>query len=175
MEQNSASIWKSSATSGVVLSIVLILIGVGFYVTGNAFAKSAQWITYAVMVAGVVMAQLSYRKALGGTLTYGQALGMGVLTLFFASIISGIYTYLLYEVIDPSLQEQLRLFSEEQMVKQGQLSEEQMEAALKISSRLQSPLMMSVMTVLSYTFIGLVISLITSIFVKKKPSEDLVE
>ena len=109
MEQKSVSIWKSSLTYGLYLGIAMILVSVIYYATGNTFAKSAQWVTYGVMIAGVIIAQLSYRKALGDVMTYGQALGIGVLTLLFASIIGGFYTYLLYGVIDPSLQDQLRI------------------------------------------------------------------
>lgn len=175
MEQKNASIWKSSITYGVYLGILLILLSVVFYVTGNTFAKSAQWASYAFMVGGVVWAQLGYRKAFGGTLTYGQAVGVGVLTMLFASIISSIYTYLLYEVIDPSLQEQLRLFTEEQIVKQGKVSEEQMDMAIEMQTKFQTPIMMFIFGILGGTFIGLIISLITGIFTKKKPSEDIVE
>lgn len=175
MEQKTASIWKSSITYGVYVGILLILLSVAYYVTGNTFAKSAQWVSYAIMIAGVVWGQLGYRKAFGGTMTYGQAVGAGVLTMLFASIISSIYTYLLYEVIDPSLQEQMRLFTEEQIVSRGSVSEEQMDMAIEMATRFQKPWIMAVMGVLGGTFIGLIISLITAIFTQKKPSEDIVE
>ena len=175
MEQKTASIWKSSITYGVYVGILLILLSVVYYATGNTFAKSSQWVSYAIMIGGVVWAQLGYRKAYGGTMTYGQAVGVGVLTMLFASIISGIYTYLLYEVIDPSLQEQMRLFTEEQIVKQGSVPEEQMDMAIEMASRFQKPWIMAVMGVAGGTFIGLIISLITAIFTKKNPSEDIVE
>src|SRR5690554_6124626 len=119
MEQSSVSVWKSSLTFGLYLGIALVLISVAYYATGNTFAKSAQWVGYAVMIAGVIIAQLEYRKQLGGFMTYAQALGMGVLTMLFASVITGFFTYLLYAVIDPSLQDQMRLFMEEQIVQQG--------------------------------------------------------
>ena len=175
MEQKSTSIWKFSLISGIYVGIALILISVVFYVSGNSFAKPAQWAGYAGMLLGIVLSQLSYRKSLGGFMTYGQALGVGVLTMLFASVLSGIYTYVLYEVIDPSLQEQLRLFTEEQIVKQGNMSEEQINAAVEMSSRFQSPTMMVVMSIVGGTFIGLIISLVTSIFTKKNPSKEVVE
>ena len=174
MEQNSTSIWKSSVTSGLYLGIALILVSVIFYVTGNMFVKLESVFGYAIMIAGVVMAQISYRKSLGGTMTYGQALGMGVLTVLFASILTGIYTYLLYTVIDPSLQEQLRIFTEEQIVKQGRVPEEQMEAALEMQAKFQKPVMMLIMSIVGGTLIGFIISLITSIFTKKVP-KDIIE
>ena len=175
MEQKAASIWKSSLMSGIYLGIVMILGSVVFYVTGNPFSKAAQWIGYVVMIAGVVMAQIGYRKALGGTMTYGQALGVGVLTMVFASVLSSIYTFLLYQVIDPSLQEQLRLFTEEQIAKRGTVPEEQMEMALNMATKFQTPVMMLVMGIFGGAFIGLIVSLITSIFTQKKPSAESVE
>ncbi len=172
MEQKTASIWKSSLTYGIYVGIVLILLSVVYYVTGNTFAKSAQWVSYALMLVGIIIAQFAYRKALGGTMTYGQALGIGVLTMLFASVLSSIYTFLLYEVIDPSLQEQMRLFTEEQIVKQGNVPEEQMDMAVEMASKFQKP---AVMGVLGGTFIGLIMSLITSIFTQKKPTEEITE
>ena len=175
MEQKAASVWKSSLMPGIYLAIVSILVSVIFYVTGNPFSKIAQWVGYAVLIAGVVYAQVNYKKALGGTMTYGQALGVGLLTVVFASVLSSIYTYLLYAVIDPSLQDQLRLFTEEQIVKQGRVPEEQMDMALEMATKFQTPGMMMVMRIFGGAFAGLIISLITAIFTQKKPQDDFTE
>ena len=175
MEQKAASIWKSSLMSGIYLGIAMILVSVVFYVMGNPFSKVAQWISYVLMIAGIVMAQVGYKKALGGTMTYGQALGIGILTMVFASVLSSIYTFLLYQVIDTSLQEQLRLYTEEQIMKKGTVSEEQMDMAVNMASKFQTPVMMMVMGIFGGTFMGLIISLITSIFTQKKPSAEIVE
>jgi len=175
MEQKPISVWKSSATSGVYIGIVLILISVIFYVSGNTFAKSSQYIGYVVMIMGVIYAQINFRKLLGGEMTYGQAFGAGVISMLFASILSGIYTYVLYKIIDPSLQEQLRLFTEEQIVKQGRVSEEQIDMAVEMAAKFQKPIMMLIFAIIGGTLIGLIISLITSIFTQKKPSEEIVE
>jgi uncharacterized membrane protein YcjF (UPF0283 family) len=175
MEKKTTSLWKSSLTYGLYLGIAIILVSVAYYATGNTFSKSAQWVTYGIMIAGVIIAQMSYRKALGGEMNYGQALGLGVLTMVFASVITGFFTYLLYAVIDPSLQEQLRLNIEEQLVRQGNLPEEQIDMAVEMSAKFQKPAMMFVMNIFGGAFIGLIISLITSIFTKKAPKEDFSE
>lgn len=175
MEQKAASLWKSSLMSGIYLGIAMILLSVIFYVSGNPFSKVSQWIGYAIMIAGIVLAQISYKKALGGTMTYGQALGVGVLTMVFASILSSIYSFLLYQVIDPSLQEQLRLFTEEQIVKQGRVPEEQLDMAVNMATKFQTPVMMLVMGIFGGAFMGLILSLITAIFTQKKPKEDFTE
>ncbi len=174
MEEKSVSVWKTSLTYGLYLGLALVLVFVIFYVTGNPFAKSAQWIMYGVMIAGVVITQLEYRKQLGGSINYNVALGVGTLTVIFASVITGFYNYLLYAIIDPSLSDQLRLFMEETMVKSGKVPEENIEASLDIAMKLQKPLPMFFMTIFNGAVTGVIISLITSMFIKKS-GEEIVE
>lgn len=173
MEEKSVSIWRSSFISGLYLAIALILISVIFYVMGYTFSKTAQYLTYPVMIAGIVLAQISFKKAQNGVLTYGQAIGVGVLAMVFASVISGIYTVLLYTVIDPSLQEQLRIYTEQQIIQQGRVPEEQMEMAVNMATKFQSPPMLFAMGLVGGALIGLIVSLISGIFIKKNPSEEV--
>lgn len=173
MAETNASIWKSSFMWGVYIAIVLILVSVVFYVTGNPFSKVGNYVNYPVWIAGIVLAQLGYRKMLDGYVTYGQAVGMGVLAALFGSIIMGIYVYLLYTVIDPSLQEQLRLFTEQQIIEQGSVPEGQMEMVLEMSTKFQKPAILAGMSVVMNTLLGLVISLITAIFVKKNVDNEV--
>ncbi|MEN8117533.1 MAG: DUF4199 domain-containing protein [Bacteroidota bacterium] len=175
MEQKPASLMKSSLTSGVYLGIVLILVSVVIYVTGNSFASWVQYISYPILIAGAAWAQISYKKALGGEMTYGQALGVGVMTIIFASVLSGIYTYLLYAVIDPSMQEQALLYAEQKLVEQGKLSEAQIDAAVNLQAKLMKPPIMAAMAIFGGAFIGLIISLITAIFTKKNPTDEVPE
>ena len=165
------SLWKSALTYGLYLGLALVIILVIYYATGNTFAKSANWVTYAVMIAGIIIVQLNYRKASGDVMSYGQALGIGVLTLVFASLITGFFTFLLHTVIDPSLQDQLRLTLEEQLVKQG-IPEDQMNMAIEMASKFQKPAIMFFMNIFNGAITGLVISLIASLFTQKKPIEE---
>jgi hypothetical protein len=175
MEEKSTSVWKSTMLSGVYLAIALILLSVVFYVTGNTFSKTAQYLTYPIFIAGIIWGQITYKKELGDFATYGQMFVAGLLTMLFASILSSIYTYILYSFIDPSLQEQLRIFTEEQMIAQGKVPQEQMEMALKMTAKFQTPMMMSIMGIVMGTIFGAVISLITAIFTKKNPSDQVPE
>jgi prepilin signal peptidase PulO-like enzyme (type II secretory pathway) len=175
MEQKSASIWKSTFVSGIYLGIVLILISVVFYVMGNPTSKVAQYLTYPVLIAGVIYGQINYKKTLNGTMSYGQALGAGILTVVFASLISGIYTFVMHKFVDPSLQEQMRIAAEEQILKQGNVTEEQLDVAMSLTSKLMTPVMLFFSAIFGGALSGLIVSLITSIFTQKKPVDDFVE
>lgn len=173
MEKETVSIWRSSLTYGLYLGIALVLVSVAYYATGNSFAKSAQWVNYAIMIGGIIIAQQHYRKSLNNVMTYGQALGIGVLTLIFASVITSVYFYILHSVIDPSLQDHIKLMMEEKIVEQG-LPEEQIDMAVAMASKFQTPGMMAVMNIFGSAFTGLIFSLITSIFTQKKPENELI-
>jgi hypothetical protein len=173
MEENTPSTGKSSLTYGLYLGIALIIASVIVYLSGNVFAKWSQWVTYIVMIIGIVTAQLNYRKKAGGIMSYGQALGLGVLTAFFASILLAMYSYVLYELIDPSLKNQIVLKMEEQLVTQGNLPEEQISLITKMISTLYKSPIREIIAVFNGTFTGLILSLITSIFTQKKPDENI--
>ncbi|MFV0589879.1 MAG: DUF4199 domain-containing protein [Draconibacterium sp.] len=174
-EQKPASLLKSSILSGIYIGVVLILLSVILYVTNNIFATWASYITYPVLIAGIIYAQLSFRKSLGGEMTYGQAFGVGLLALIFASVISSIYTYLVYAVIDPSLLEQLRIITEQRIIEQGKVPEEQLDMVMEMATKFQKPALMAVMGIVGGAFAGLIISLITAIFTKKNPSDEVPE
>ncbi|MCE4564360.1 DUF4199 domain-containing protein [Maribellus sp. CM-23] len=170
-EQKPASLLKSSLTSGIYIGVALILISVILYVAGLMFETWAQYVSWPILLGGAVWAQLAYRKSLGGEMTYGQALGVGVLALIFASVLSSIYAYLLYAVIDPSLQEQLRILTEQRIIEQGKVPEEQLDMVVGMATKFQKPAILAAFGILGGAFVGLIISLITAIFTKKNPSD----
>ena len=174
MEQNPASLWKSSLTSGIYLGIVLILVSVILYVAGLMFETWAQYLTYPLLIAGAAYAQLSYKKSLGGEMTYGQALGVGLMSIVFASVLSSVYAYLLYTVIDPSLLDQVKLMTEQRILEQG-VPEEQLDTAMNIAMKFQTPGALALMGIFGGALIGLIISLLTAIFTKKNPSDEVPE
>ena len=66
----------------------------------------------------------------------------------------------------------MKLAVEEQLVQQGNIPEDQMDMAIEMTSRFQNPTMMFIMNIVGGAFIGLLISLLTSIFTQKKPAAD---
>ena len=175
MEEKTVSAWKTTLMPAIYLGIVSILLSVILYVTGNMFATWAAYLSYPIIIAGVVYGQITHKKALGGTLTYGQALGSGVVTLIYASLISGIFSYLLYKVIDPSLIEQMRNFLEQKLVQQGRVPEEQIDTMVNIFLKIYTPPISIITSIFGGAVGGLIVSLITGIFVKKNPSDEVPE
>jgi hypothetical protein len=171
MEEKS-TFWKSAMVYGLYLALVLTLFSVILYVSGLILNTKVGYISLVLTVAGILIAQINYRnRELNGTITYGQALGFGVAIMLFAGIVTALYTIVLYTFIDPTLIDQTKAIQEEAMLKKG-LTEDQIEAAMSMTSKMMTPGWLSIMGLVGSVFSGTIVSLLTSIFVKKQPSED---
>jgi hypothetical protein len=178
MEQKSTSIWKSGLMLGVYLSIVIILYSVILYVSGLGFNQVAGYVSIAILIIGIIIIQLNYKKQQGGILTYGQGVGIVVIAMLAVGVISMIYTYLLYAIIDPDYYQQYLLFVDEQttskLLERG-MSEDQIQATRDIQRRFQTPAILAGGALLNSVIIGLIVSLISSIFIKKNPTDEVPE
>jgi hypothetical protein len=170
MEKKS-TFWKSAMIYGLYLGIFFVLFSVILYVTGQSQNKTLGYISFPLYIIGIVLAQLHYRNhELNGFITYSQAVGFGVAIMLFSGIISALYTLIIFN-LDPSLVEQMKITQEEAMLQKG-MSEDQIEAAMSVASKMMSPAWMSIMGLFGSVLIGTIISLITSLFIKKQANED---
>lgn len=170
--QEKPGLWKSAMSYGLYYAIISIVITIVFYATGNMTSKVSQWLGIAIMIAAVVLIQLAYRKQLGGAMTYGQSLGIAVLSMICASIITAVFTYILYKFIDPGLLEQIRMATEEQMYQRG-LPDEQISAAMAVTSKFQTPAIIAIGSVFSMALMGLIFGAIAAIFTKKQSPDTI--
>jgi len=171
MEQKS-TFWKSAMVYGLYLALVLTLFSVILYVSGLILNTKVGYVSIVLTIAGIVIAQINYRnRELNGVISYGQAVGFGVAIMLFAGIVTALYTIVLYTFIDPSLIDQMKAVQEEAMLGKG-MSEDQIEAAMSMTSKMMTPAWMSIVGLFGSVFSGTIISLLTSIFVKKQPNED---
>ncbi len=169
MSENKNSMLTSALTYGAYLGLALIVISVLLYLTNLSFESWAAWISYAVMGAGIYFASVKYRnEVLGGVISYGGALGFGVLVAVFAGVISSFYSYIFMTFIDTEFINQAMEIGRARLEEQGQLSDEQIDQAMEAQQKFMTPGMMVGIGVLGMAFVGLIISLITSIFVKKE-------
>jgi len=161
---------KSTMTIGLITGLILIIYTLLLYATDNLLKPSffLSTLNYIILIAGIVIGTRNYRdQSLGGYISYGKALGYGVVLCVFTGVVFGIFNYLLYEVIDPGLMAESIKMIQEQMLNQG-LPEDQVEAMSEMQKNLKTPFMMMIGSVFTYAFLGLIFSLVTSAFLKKE-------
>ncbi|MDX9848433.1 MAG: DUF4199 domain-containing protein [Tenuifilaceae bacterium] len=169
MEDQKVNPMKSAMTYGLILALALIVLHLVQYLMD--VYKPPMWVNilnYAVIVGGIVYGTIRFRNDdLGGYISYGRALGFGVLISLFSSVVYGFYLYLLTAVIDPSYMEGLYQVLEETYLEMG-MADDQVETMMTAVKKFQTPLMMLISSIFSFTLMGTIFSLITSIFIKKE-------
>jgi hypothetical protein len=167
MEQN-ISVWKANLNSGLILGFIGIVYSLVVYFLDLTFNKNLSYLFFVILIFLLFYLIRSYRNNyLNGYITYGQALGAGVIICLYYSIISAVFTYILYAFIDPELSKKQLAFFEEMMVKRG-APQQAMDAALAIQTKILKPAIIALLSILGNMFYGTVISLIVSIFVRKE-------
>jgi len=153
-------------TYGLILSLGLIIHSIVNYVLDiydpGMLNKLLSW----VIVGGLIFfGQYKYRNDYkGGYITYGQSLGFGVLMGVVAAVVSTLFFIVLIKVIDTGYMDRIMQVAEEQMYEKG-MPEEQIAMGIGIAKK-----MMLIILPIGTVFISLIVSLITSIFVKKTES-----
>ncbi|MCW3807826.1 DUF4199 domain-containing protein [Plebeiibacterium marinum] len=124
---------------------------------------------YAILIAILVLGLKHYKEKINsGFLKYGQGLGLSTLIGLVGGVIYGVFSYVLYTIIDPSVHEKLVAISQEKALEQG-TTEAQLEQAEGILNIFLSPASVSVMTVVGAVFWAFVFSLVIAAIVKKDP------
>jgi len=171
MEQSKTSLLKQAMTFGAIIGLALVVYSVFLYITGLTFSKSLGLIQYVVLFAGIYLGTKDYReKVLGGFITYGKALGLGVLISVFVGINTLFFNFLMMRFIDPGLIDKFMAIAEESMESNRFISADMLDEAIERSRWLFTSVWSVPLGLISFSFIGFIISLITSAFVKRDPN-----
>lgn len=172
METKQAGKFKSALNFGTVLGLILMIISLIIYVFKLYEANLwLSWLSMAILAAGIYMGIKSFRdKARGGYISFGDALGYGVLVALFAGIISSIISYIYLGYIDDGFVQYQLTLQEDEMYNSG-LPEEQIEMSLKYTKMFMQPGVLALMGVFMNTLIGFFISLVCAAILKKESEE----
>ena len=168
MENSNNDLLKSTMTSGALVGIGMTIYHLILYIFNANLNTGLASIIYLILIAGIIYGTKAYRDNLtGGYITYARALGTGTLIAVFAGVIYGLYQYIYVNFIDPEFFDNLL----ETMIEQYQaagIDDDKIEEMLKFSDYTRNPIFFTLSTLLGLAVIGFIISLITSIFLKKE-------
>jgi hypothetical protein len=172
MSQENISQVKFSLNYGAILGVVFVILSILFYIAGMDAAQSrwTQWLYYAIMIGMIIYAIKIYRdQYLDGAISFGHALGTGVLVVMFGSLIYSVYTFIFLAFIDASMIEKMILTAEEDMINRG-MSDAEIDQAMSFTRQfMTNPGLIALFMTISFVFFGFIFSLIISLFMKKSP------
>ncbi len=162
------SVWKETLNYGLIMGLVTIVFSVLTYmldVTGKP------WVIVPSLIISIVTLYLllrSYRDTFNhGYISYGKAVGAGVVISIYSAILGAIYIYILYGFIDPGLVDKQILEAEEKLIARG-MPEGSIDAALEMQAKFMKPWFMAISSIFTAAFFGLILSLLVSLFIKKE-------
>ncbi|MBP1668139.1 MAG: hypothetical protein H6Q21_505 [Bacteroidetes bacterium] len=166
--ENKPSLFQHTMTWGAITGIILIVFSLVLYLVHQSANQALGYLSYVLLIAGIIIGSIAYRdKVLGGFISYKDAFVTGLLITIFAGILSSFFSFILIRYIDPSVVEQSIAKAEEKMINRG-MSEDDVERAMEKTKEFMGSPLMVLIGLLSFAFIGTIISLITAAIVKKE-------
>jgi hypothetical protein len=167
MEAN-VNVWKANLVNGLILGLLGIVYSLVIYFFDLTFNKAQRWIFLLLQVVVLFFLVKSYRDNYrNGFITFGQALGAGMIICLYYAIIGAIFAYLLYKVIDTNLIDKQLAYTEGLLQDRG-LPEEAIEMSMKIQKKIMIPEILAPVSIVASMFYGLIASLIIAAFVRKE-------
>jgi len=170
MEEKPRTTISNGIVWGLITGAAMIVFSLVMFLTDLYMNKAVNWIGYVFLIAGMIYGTLEFRKKQpGGFLTYGRAFSSCFWIGLFAGILATIYFYLFIQYIHPGFINELLEQTRANMLEaRPNMSDEQVEQAVEMSSKFMKPVTMTIWGLVTYAAMSAVISLILAIFLKKE-------
>lgn len=166
--EEKVSVWKANLNNGLILALVGIAYSLVMYFFDLYLNKTQGYIYLFLLIVMLFFLVRSYRdNYLHGYITYGQAVGAGVIIFLYYAIISALFMYILYKLIDPGLTEKQLVMVEEEILKRG-LPQEAVDAGMKFQRKILIPEVLAPFSIVNNMVVGVIMSLIVAIFIRKE-------
>jgi len=163
--QNPPTVSSVGVRYGLLTGLASVIISFGLN-AAHLDQSPLKWLTMAVLVGGIVLAQREFKQRDGGFMSYGEGLGVGVVVSAIAGVLSAVFTYVYMTVIDPEFVTRIADKARADLEARGGMSAEQMDQALAMSSKFTSAPVLTLGAVIGSVILGLIISLVTSAIIK---------
>jgi hypothetical protein len=157
------------AVAGIVYSLIL-------YYSGQMFNMPLVYSSSLILGIITFIAVKRFRdNRLGGYISFQKAFTIGFMAIVFAGVIEVTFSQLVFlKYIAPDAREKALIHSKQQMIEQGKLTEEQIDATMKVSKTIQNPVLLAIIGILTSAFMGAIISLIVAAICKKEDTGPVV-
>ncbi|GAB2516553.1 DUF4199 domain-containing protein [Spirosoma aerophilum] len=152
---------------GAILGLVLMAVTLVMYLTDQTTNPIFTGLTLGAMVAFLVLAMRDYRSQNGGYMAYGEGLGVGALLSGVAGLLSSAFITFYNVIIDPTVQQRALEKAREKMEEQGVMSDEQIDQAMEMSAKFQSPGFTFIAGIFGTLIMGFLLSLIVAAFIRR--------
>ncbi len=151
---------------GAILGVVSSVFSLILFMTNTVGNTGIGSISYLFTIGALILAMREFRTLNGGYMRYGQGLSLGALTAGVSGLISSLFSVFYMTVIDTGVMERMIEMQRDKSESSG-LSDEQIDAQMKIIEKFQSPGLLFVFGIIGSIFMGFIFSLVIAAIMKK--------
>ncbi len=170
MENQPTSQKQIMINYGLILGVLTIIVQVIAYMTNGMATERPFWekaLGWIVFIGVLFIAIKKFREANNGNLKVGQAIKTGIGVALIGAVITAVYVFIFFNFIEPTALDTMLEMAQEKMLEQNpDMTEEQMEIAVKWTKMFMSPTAMIFFTILGNLLFGLIVSLISGLILK---------
>ena len=171
MEVNSTITTTSVGTRyGLLTGLISVIISFGLFAV-QMEQSSLRYVSFLVLLGGIVMAMRYYKENNRGFMSFGQGLGIGTVLSAVVGALSAIFTYVYMNIIDPEVVGRMMDKARADMEAKGNLSDEQIDQAMTIAGKFMNGPIMLAGVILGTIFFGFILSLVVSAILKHSKPE----
>ena len=153
---------------GLILSLITIVYSIALYLTDLWQNKSLSYISYVVIIGGIIWSCIHYAKQMDGNVTFGNVFAHGFKITATLIVITVVYSFLSIKVIFPEMMDKILEMTAKELEKNKSLTDEQAKNALDMTSKFILPFMIGGI-ILMYGIVGAIASAIGASVAKKNP------
>ena len=102
LDPKSVKVAPTASRYGLYGGLILIALGLIFYLANLNTEQWVQWVSYIPMLGAIYLAIQYHRdNELGGRMSFGRGLGMGTLTALIMGLIIAVWTFVFMSFIVP--------------------------------------------------------------------------
>ncbi len=168
-EQTNITTTRAGIRYGLIFALISIINMLVVNMTN--MEKPLGFIVWVIGITMIVMAMLYFLSNNDGLMRYGQGVSTGMAASGVSSVLSSFFFFVYVRFIDTGyIKKQLEM-SRVELEKSPDLSDDQVNAALEMSSKFMTPELLFLFGLIGSLIFGLIISLIVAAILKKENKE----
>ena len=156
----------SHIVKGAIIASIGILISIIVHVFNLYDAQWINWITYVIIIGGLVYGAILYSNQNNNNVTFGNIFAHSFKTTAVIIVIQTIYTLLAIKVLFPEMLDKVLEISRKKMEENPKMTEEMVDSAINMTRKYFVPFAIGG-SIIGTAFIGLIGSLLGASFAKK--------
>jgi hypothetical protein len=158
-QEKGATVSSVAIKYGLLVGLISVVFSLILFLTQQNTNTALGWISYVILIVGIVLAYREFKRSNSGFMSYGQGLGIGTLIGTVTGVLSAIFVYIYIAFVDSDLLERTRETQILEMERRN-MSDEQIDQAMEMTAGLFGPGFMALTALIGTIVLAFLFSLV---------------